>query len=162
MPLEIAIPDAVGSGDAAHKIIPLFVTAGNRPTFDERSSWCVPSQELAATVQVFLQWRRLQVSRTLPQTATLVRETTAFQLKTTASRKEKLDAWRQGRHDDLVLAAAVEPWLGENAMRRTVVQAKLRIDAISTVNEGFDPSWLRNAVEEPLDEAGVHLEDERS
>lgn len=103
------------------KIVPLFVTAGNRHIFDERGSWCVPRQELAATVQVLLQSRRLQVAPTLPQTATLVRELTAFQLKTTMARKDELDVWRQGRHDDLVLAVAVASWLSENAMWRLVV-----------------------------------------
>ena len=69
-------------------------------------------------MQVLLQSRRLQVAPTLPQTATLVCELTAFQLKTTAAAKQELDVWRQGRHDDLVLAVAVAAWIGENAMRR--------------------------------------------
>jgi len=56
------------------KIVSLFVTAGNRHTFDERGSWCVPRQELAVTVQVLLQSRRLQVAPRLLQMATLVHD----------------------------------------------------------------------------------------
>jgi hypothetical protein len=33
----------------------------------------------------------------------------------------EMDAWRQGAHDDLVLAVAIAAWLGEHAMRRFVV-----------------------------------------
>jgi hypothetical protein len=33
----------------------------------------------------------------------------------------EMDAWRQGAHDDLVLAVAIAAWLGEHAMRRLVV-----------------------------------------
>jgi hypothetical protein len=38
-------------------------------------------------------------------------------------------------------------------------QVTVRIDTTSAANTGYDPSWLRNAVEEPLDEAGIHLEE---
>ncbi len=34
----------------------------------------------------------------------------------------------------------------------------VRIEATSAAAEGFDAAWLRNAVEEPLDEAGIDLE----
>ena len=78
-------------------------------------------QELAATLQVLLQSRRLRVAPALRESATLVRELAAFQVKTTAVSKEELDAWREGAHDDLVLAVAVGAWLGEHAMRQLVV-----------------------------------------
>ena len=58
----------------------------------------------------------------MPESAMLVRELAAFQLKVSAAAKEELDAWREGAHDDLVLAVAVAAWLGEQAMRRLVVR----------------------------------------
>lgn len=32
---------------------------------------------------------------------------------------------------------------------------KVTLDVEGTSSTGFDPSWLRNAVDEPLDEAGI-------
>jgi hypothetical protein len=61
------------------------------------------------------------VAPALPESATLVRELAAFQLKATVSADEELGTWREGAHDDLVLAVAVAAWLGERALRRLVV-----------------------------------------
>ncbi len=103
------------------KVIPLFVTAGKGSSSDERGGWMVSRQELASTLQVLLQSRRLRVAPALPESATLARELASFQVKATAAAKEELDAWREGAHDDLVLAVAVAAWLGEHAMRRLVI-----------------------------------------
>jgi hypothetical protein len=102
-------------------VVPMFVTSGESSSSEERGGWLVPRQELAATLQVLLQSRRLRVAPALPESAMLVRELAAFQLKVSAAAKEELDAWREGTHDDLVLAVAVAAWLGEHAMRRLVV-----------------------------------------
>jgi hypothetical protein len=100
---------------------PLFVTSGKISSDDSRGGWLVPRQELAATLQVLLQSRRLRVAPALPEAAMLARELAAFQVKVNASSPEEMDAWRQGTHDDLVLAVAVAAWLGEHAMRQLVV-----------------------------------------
>ncbi len=113
--------DMLRKAKVGAKVIPLFVTSGHRHTSDERGGWCVPRPELAATLQVLLQSRRLQLSAASPESATLVRELAAFQVKATAVSKEEWGAWREGRHDDLVLSVAVGVWLGEHAMRRLVV-----------------------------------------
>jgi hypothetical protein len=103
------------------KVIPLFVITGKRSSSDEQGGWWVPRQELAATLQVLLQSRRLRVAPALPEAATLARELAAFQVKAPVPSKEELVVWREGMHDDLVLAVAVAAWLGEHAMRRLVV-----------------------------------------
>jgi hypothetical protein len=51
----------------------------------------------------------------------LAKELAAFQVKVSESAEMEMDAWRQGAHDDLVLAVAIAAWLGEHAMRRLVV-----------------------------------------
>ena len=76
----------------------------------------VPKKELVGTLQVLLQTRRLQVSRSLPDAAVLVQELENFRAKVTAAKKETLESWREGRHDDLVLAVAMAAWLGEQAL----------------------------------------------
>src|SRR5215469_6806042 len=63
------------------KVTPMFVTTGKRSTSDELGGWWVPRQELAATLQVLLQSRRLRVAPALPEAATLARELAAFKVK---------------------------------------------------------------------------------
>ena len=100
---------------------PILVTAGHKATADERSGWCVPRRELAANLQVLLQSRRLRVAPTLAEAATLVRELSAFQVKVPSATEEELVAWREGAHDDLVLAVAVAAWIGERALRCLII-----------------------------------------
>jgi hypothetical protein len=102
-------------------VSPLFVTSGKNSSDDARGGWLVPRQELAATLQVLLQSRRLRVAPALPEAAMLARELAAFQVKVSESAEREMDSWREGAHDDLVLAVAVAAWLGEHAMRRLVV-----------------------------------------
>ena len=84
----------------------------------------VPKKELVGTLQVLLQTRRLQVSRSLPDAAVLVQELENFRAKVTAAKKETLESWREGRHDDLVLAVAMAAWLGEQALTMPDDQAE--------------------------------------
>lgn len=99
-------------------ITPLFVTSGKNSCSDDRGGWLVPRQELAATLQVPLQSRRLRVAPALPEARMLAREFAAFQVKASTSSPEEMDAWREGAHDDLVLAVAVATWVGEHCMMR--------------------------------------------
>jgi hypothetical protein len=100
------------------KVTPLFVTTAKRSSSDELGGWWVPRQELAATLQVLLQSRRLRVAPTLTEAAMLARELAAFKVKVSTSPPEEMDAWRQGTHDDLDLAVAVAAWLGEHCLMR--------------------------------------------
>jgi len=44
----------------------------------------------------------------------LVQELENFRAKVTTAKNEGLESWREGRHDDLILAVAVAAWLGEH------------------------------------------------
>jgi hypothetical protein len=113
--------DMLRKAKVGASITPLFVTSGKKSSSDDRGCWLVPRQELAATLQVLLQSRRLRVAPALPESAMLAKELAGFQLKVSGSTEMEMDAWRRGAHDDLVLAVAVAAWLGEHAMRRLVV-----------------------------------------
>ncbi len=101
------------SCDLACYARPVTVTAGHRASPAEGGGWLVPKKELVGTLQVLLQSRRLKVAVALPEAATLVRELQTFQVKVTAAAHEAFGAWREGQHDDLVLAVAVAAWAGE-------------------------------------------------
>jgi len=98
---------------AAGWVVPVTITGGHAVTQVEDRSWHVPKKELVTSLQVIMQSRRLQIARSLPDAATLVRELQNFQVKITAAANETFGVWRDGQHDDLVLAVALAAWWGE-------------------------------------------------
>jgi hypothetical protein len=94
------------------RLRPVTITGGSKPKLD--GGWHVPKKDLVSTLQVLLQSRRLQVAPSLPEAPTLVQELTTFQVKITPAANETFGAWREGAHDDLVLAVAVAAWEGEH------------------------------------------------
>ncbi len=78
----------------------------------------MPKSLLVSQLQVLLQAGRLKVARGLPDAAVLVEELSSFQVRVTAAGHEQYAAWREGAHDDLVLATALAAWYAERPRRR--------------------------------------------
>jgi hypothetical protein len=70
----------------------------------------VPKRDLVSVVQVALQNRTLKIASQLPEADTLARELQNFTVKITDSANDVYGAWREGTHDDLVLAVALGLW----------------------------------------------------
>ncbi|MEJ7863196.1 MAG: hypothetical protein WKF90_16325 [Pyrinomonadaceae bacterium] len=70
----------------------------------------VPKRDLVSVVQVALQNRTLRIASGLPEAETLSRELQNFTVKITDSANDVYGAWREGTHDDLVLAVALALW----------------------------------------------------
>jgi hypothetical protein len=98
---------------AVGRVVPVTITGGHAVTQAEDRSWHVPKKELVTSLQVLMQSRRLQIARRSPDAATLVCELQNFQVKITAAANETFGVWRDGQHDDLVLAVALASWWGE-------------------------------------------------
>jgi hypothetical protein len=94
-------------------VVPVTITGGHAVTVAEDGSFHVPKKELVTGLQVVLQSRRLQITRGLPEAATLVHELQQFQVRITASAHETFGVWRAGQHDDLLLAVALACWWAE-------------------------------------------------
>jgi hypothetical protein len=94
-------------------VVPVTLTGGHAVTFTEDRSFHVPKKELVTCLQVVMQSRRLRIARTLHESAVLVRELQQFQVKITAAAHETFGVWREGQHDDLVLAVALACWWAE-------------------------------------------------
>jgi hypothetical protein len=94
-------------------IRPVTITAGNHAHINEDGGWSVPKKELVSTLQVLLQSRRIKVAPSLPESQTLLQELRSFRVKATLSPNDTLEAWREGPHDDLVLAVAIAAWQSE-------------------------------------------------
>jgi hypothetical protein len=98
---------------AAGWVVPITITGGHAVSRTEDGSYHVPKKELVTGLQVVMQARRLQIARRLPDAALLIRELQNFQVKITAAAHETFGVWRDGQHDDLVLAVALACWWGE-------------------------------------------------
>jgi hypothetical protein len=70
----------------------------------------VPKRDLVSVVQVALQNRTLKIANELAEAETLARELQNFTVKITDSANDVYGAWREGTHDDLVLAVALALW----------------------------------------------------
>jgi len=91
------------------RIIPVTITAGDHETYNDGYRR-VPKRNLVGSTQVLLQSGRLKIAADSPLTQTLVTELQNFRVKITASANDTYEAWRDGQHDDLVLACALACW----------------------------------------------------
>lgn len=80
--------------------------------------WHVPKRDVVTALQVALQEGCFRVAKALPDAETLVREARNFQWKVSKAGNDLYGAWREGQHDDLLLAAAVAVWWGQRTARR--------------------------------------------
>jgi hypothetical protein len=98
------------------RVVPVTITGGHTATFrEEDRSFHVPKKDLVGCLQVLLQARRLLVAADLRDAELLVKELGNFRVKITAAANETFGAWREGQHDDLVLAVALAAWLADRA-----------------------------------------------
>jgi Terminase RNaseH-like domain len=100
------------------RLTPITITAGLHVAY-EQGFWHVPKQDLVGTAQVCLQAGRLKIASALPESQTLVKELQNYQMKITLTTgHDSYGAWREGTHDDLVLALACALWCGERRWPR--------------------------------------------
>ncbi len=95
------------------KVFPLVavtITGGHTVSQDGRN-YSVPKRDLVSLLQVRLQNDRLRIAEGLPLAKILVREMQNFRMKINiATGHDSYEAWREGDHDDLVLAVALALW----------------------------------------------------
>ena len=74
----------------------------------------VPKRDLVGVLQVLFQSGRLKVAESLPDAKTFIDELLNFKVKiNTKTAHDSYEAWREGIHDDLVLAVALAAWYAE-------------------------------------------------
>jgi hypothetical protein len=76
----------------------------------------VPKRDLISTLQVLFQSKRLKISKNLPEAQILIEELLDFQVKISLSGHDTYGCWREGSHDDLVLATSIACWAGEKKL----------------------------------------------
>lgn len=93
--------------------VQITLTAGLHAKQESWWEWHVPKREVIMTFSVALQQNRVWVAEALPDAATLLKEAHNFQWKPTKAGNDEYGAWREGQHDDLLLAVAILVWWGE-------------------------------------------------
>ncbi len=92
------------------------ITGGEQVTRDDRRVR-VPKKDLVLAVALLLEGRRLRIPPVLPDARTLIEELHNFKTTVRLTGHESYGAgteWREGAHDDMVLATALAAWHGEN------------------------------------------------
>jgi hypothetical protein len=91
-------------------LIAVTITAGDAVSH-EGLNWRVPKRDLVGAVQVPLEQGRLKIAPALQAGALLKRELENFKVKIDPkTAHDSYLAWRDGEHDDLVLAVALAVW----------------------------------------------------
>jgi hypothetical protein len=95
------------------KPIPVTITGGLGVT-TEGGSWRVPKRDLVSNAQVLLQNGTLKISSKLPLANILTSELLNFKVTISKTGHDTYAAdtvsWREGEHDDTVLACALALW----------------------------------------------------
>jgi hypothetical protein len=84
----------------------------------------VPKRDLVSVVQVGLQNKTLKIASQLPEAEILSKELQTFQVKITDAANDVYGAWREGTHDDLVLAVALALWTANKTPFRVTEQTR--------------------------------------
>ena len=104
-----------------NRLIGVSITGGLEATEADRRrgpggyyrQWRVPKRELVGVMHTLMQSERLKVASALPEAPTLLQELQTFRVRITEAANETFSAWREGDHDDTVLAVAFACWAGE-------------------------------------------------
>ena len=100
-----------------HGLLPTSVTIhGGSAVTEEPAdlSFRVPKRDLVAAVQVLLQNSRLKIAPELELAPVLKKELLNFRVKIDPrTAHDSYEHWREGDHDDLVLATALACWYCE-------------------------------------------------
>lgn len=113
------IIDATGVGPAVTDLLKkrnrqfkaVKIHGGDAESRADDGSYRVPKRNLISTLQVLLQTGRLKIASSLELAQTLRAELLNFRVKINLkTAHDSYEAWREGDHDDLVLAAALAAW----------------------------------------------------
>jgi len=97
----------------------ITITGGDSVTKAEGGGVRVPKRDLASAPLVLMQNKQLKIAEAMPLADTLKRELLNFKVKINiATGHDSYEAWREGDHDDLVLAVAMACWCGERYLRK--------------------------------------------
>jgi len=100
--------------------IGITITGGTEAT-RVGGGYHVPKRDLVINLQVLFQSERLKAAESLPLARTFINELLGFKVKINIRGHDSYEAWREGVHDDLVLAVSLAAWYGQHQRRWRVL-----------------------------------------
>ncbi len=91
-------------------MMPVTITWGSSASRMADGQYHVPKRDLITGVQILLQSGGLRIARSLKHGPALAAEMAEMRVKITAAGNTQFGSWREGSHDDLVLALALACW----------------------------------------------------
>jgi hypothetical protein len=104
--------------------VPVTITGGDKETC-ESGMWNVPKRDLITGLMVLLQRGEVSICGHLPESETLATELGNMRIKVSLGGQDTYGVWREGEHDDLVLAAALACWRGSRVERSIMGAGRL-------------------------------------
>jgi hypothetical protein len=106
------------------RVVPVTITGGDKETC-ESGMWNVPKRDLITGLMVLLQRGEVSICGHLPESETLATELGNMRIKVSLGGQDTYGVWREGEHDDLVLAAALACWRGSRIERSIMGAGRL-------------------------------------
>lgn len=96
------------------QIVAITITSGGKAHYDKLTrEYHVPKKDLIGSLMAMAHAERYAIAAGLDEARALTEELKEFRMKITASANMTFDAWREGKHDDLVLSVAMGCWVAE-------------------------------------------------
>jgi hypothetical protein len=105
-------------------LLPIWISAGDAISYNGRIVR-VPKRDLVSVLQVLFHSKRLKIAKGISEGELLLGELKNFRAKITTKANVTYEAWREGQHDDLVLALAIACWSFERAARPPAVNLRV-------------------------------------
>jgi hypothetical protein len=103
------VVDMLRSARLPCRLMPTLITGGEQEG-SANGYHRVPKRDLITGLRLLLEQGMLKIAAALEHGPTLVNELADMRVKVTAAGNEQYEAWREGTHDDLVLAVALACW----------------------------------------------------
>lgn len=112
----VGVMELLRQADIGAPLVPVMITAGSAVVPVETPGgrrWHVAKSALISVVDALFDSGRLTIAAGLKDRPTLLDELRKFQRRFTQAANEQWGAWREGTHDDYVLALALACWWAE-------------------------------------------------
>ncbi len=104
-----AVIDLLRAADLGCEMTAVTITGGPRASRVD-GGWMVPKRDLVVGLEVMLETGSLRIAAGLREGERFIKELAGMRVKVSAGGREQFEAWREGTHDDLVLAAGLACW----------------------------------------------------
>ena len=92
--------------------IAVTIVGGSREAEFKSDDWRIAKTEFVSNLQLLYQVHTFETAEGLDPADTFVEEMLNFKIKSPRLSADDFEAWREGAHDDLVLAVAIAAWQG--------------------------------------------------